>query len=202
MAAHHQSPVFVAERDRKPIDLGFQDETQVRGFSPSLGTELRRTGIPSPEFLFVLGVGQRQHRLKMTYLRESGQRLAPDALGGRIGSDQFRMGTFQLLELAKEGIVVRVGYLGAVQDVVAVLMVTYDVAQLLQPARYLWIGICHDAPPSRDPRTSERTPGTVCTRISGFSAARTSSENTPHVTPMECTPAANAAWISEGLSPT
>ena len=82
----------------------------------------------------------------MTHLGEAGQRLAADALGGRVGRDQFGMRCLQLLELAEESVVVGVGDLGAVEDVVAVLVMADQCPQLLDPSAAVT-----DSPPATGP---------------------------------------------------
>jgi hypothetical protein len=82
----------------------------------------------------------------MSDLRESGHWLATNPLRRRVGGHQFRVGGLQLPEFTKKSVVFRVGDLGTVEDVVAILVVSYQVPKLFQPSRYPRICRRHSAP--------------------------------------------------------
>ena len=62
---------------------------------------------------------------------EGGDGLAADALRRRVGRDELRVALFQAAQLAHEVVVLGVADLGAVEDVVAVVVVGDEGAQLL-----------------------------------------------------------------------
>ena len=84
---------------------------------------------------FVEGVVEAEHGGAVLDLDEAFARFAADALGGRIGREQFGVLRFQRLELAHERVVFGVGDLGLVENVVQVFVVAQLFAELLDFAQ-------------------------------------------------------------------
>jgi hypothetical protein len=71
---------------------------------------------------------------------EALRRASANTLRGRIGSEQFGMGSFESLELIHEGVVFCVGDGGAVFDVVEILVMAEEGLQFSDLCRWIIIG--------------------------------------------------------------
>ena len=60
-------------------------------------------------------------------------RTPADALGWRIGGDEIRVVGFEALELLHERVEFCVGYLGIVEDVVALFVIANEPAEFVNP---------------------------------------------------------------------
>ncbi len=102
------------------------------------------TLVESAQLAFVEGVSEAEHGPAVANGGELLQGRRADALGGGVGCDQLGVGFLQLLELAKEAVVVGVADLRGVEDVVAVVVVLELAAQLLDSiAGFLGCGVSH-----------------------------------------------------------
>ena len=68
-------------------------------------------------------------RRAVPHLDEAFARLAAHALGGRIGRDELRMRGLQLAQLLHQRVVFGIADLGAVEDVVEVLVAPQGLAE-------------------------------------------------------------------------
>ena len=85
--------------------------------------------VPVAEFLFAGDVVDGKHRPRVSDLGEALFGLAADALGGRVGSHEGGVGSFEALQLADEIVVFGVGDGGLVEDVIEVLVVADFIAE-------------------------------------------------------------------------
>jgi len=129
----HQLTVLIQQADRQAVQFGFAAvlhlgtsakkvaHRQVQAFShPAI--KLQHRG-------FIKGVAQAEHRDLVLDLSERRQRRAADPLRRRIPRDQFRMLSFQSLELVEQPIVLGVRNTRLVEDVVTVVVLIQFSAQ-------------------------------------------------------------------------
>jgi len=110
-----EAPALVAQADREAIDLELGDERWL----PS--AEALGGGGGEGEHLFGRErVGEAEHRPVVPDLAQAAGSPAtrPDALRRRVAAAQLRVGRLELLELAAQGVVGRVGDLRRIVDVV------------------------------------------------------------------------------------
>ena len=88
--------------------------------------------LPVAQFFFAVGVVERKHGDGMPGLDESFTRLAADALGGRVGSDEFGMLGLELFELVHQLVEVGVGEFGIIEDVIEIFVMTDFFAQRIR----------------------------------------------------------------------
>ena len=81
------------------------------------------TTLPVAQLFLVVSVVEREHGRGMANLEETFARFAADALGGRVGRDQFGMLGLELLQLFKKLVELKIADLRIVKHVVAVLVV-------------------------------------------------------------------------------
>ncbi len=134
-------PVLVAQRDRQPVDLGLGDEVEVRVLDPLPGQVGAHPRHPRAQLLLGARVGQREHRALVADLGQLADRLAADALGGRVGCDQLGVLGLDAPQLVEQRVVRVVLDLGVVEDVVAVAVVAELLAQLEQSPRDRFLGL-------------------------------------------------------------
>jgi hypothetical protein len=97
-----------------------------------------------------LGIGlgiDTEHGHRVFDGRKAIQHSADDALGGRVGCDQFRVIRFQLLQLLEQSVVFCIGDLRCVEHVVLVRMVVQLLVQgisLLYHSRYFFNSFSRD----------------------------------------------------------
>ncbi len=132
-----QAAALVGERQGDAVDFGFGAQGGAVGVGRGrrVGEEARggRGGVfggggqaqglggavvPGAEFVLVVGVVDRQHRHGMRDGDEVVDGGAADPPGGRVGGLQVRVGFFELLQLAQEGVEFGVAQLGGVAGVV------------------------------------------------------------------------------------
>jgi hypothetical protein len=101
--------------------------------------EVADAAVEIAELGFVEGVVEAEEGRAVGDFDEALARFAADALGGRIGGDQFGVLGFEGLEPAHERVVFGVGNLGSVQDVILVFVVAELFRELLDLDR----GIFH-----------------------------------------------------------
>ena len=89
--------------------------------------------LPIAQLFFGVGVIQRKHGRGMPDFHESLARLASNALRRRIGGDQIRMFSFQILKLIHEPVEFGVADFGIVEYVVAVFMLADFFAEGFEP---------------------------------------------------------------------
>jgi hypothetical protein len=89
------------------------------------GEEVADAAVEIAELAFVEGVVEAEHGRGVAEFDETVAGLAADALGGGIGRNNFRVICFESLEFAQEGVVVRVGNGGTVQNVIK-MFVAFD----------------------------------------------------------------------------
>ncbi len=124
--ATHEDSVLVDERDRGAVDLGLQHVrdrlVRVEALAHVLGP--LRHGLLSRDLL------ERAHRGEMLDLAELLRRRRADALSGRVGRDQFGVGSLELDELVVERVVDDVLDLLLLEDVIGVCVASQQLAQL------------------------------------------------------------------------
>ena len=112
------------QRQRHAVELQFADVVDVFA-----AAEFVHAPFPVAQFVFAVGVVERQHRRGVRHFDESLARLAADALGGRIGRDQFWDARFQILQLLHQLVEFDVADLGIVENVIEILVVANFLAQ-------------------------------------------------------------------------
>ena len=133
--AQRQPAAFEAQRQRHAVQLQLADVLDVR-----LAAQLVDAPLPVAQFLFVVGVVEREHRRGVRHLDEALARLAAHALRRRIGRDQLRMLGLELLQLVHQAVEFGVADLGIVEHVVAVLVVADLVAQRFDLLLHIFAG--------------------------------------------------------------
>ena len=124
--SHAQPAVLVDQFDREAVELDLGDVLD-------LGLAMEKALDAAVELAHLLGVhriGERHHHPAMDDDGEFFARPGADALGGRIGREQFGMRGFERLEPAHQGVVLGVGQLGGVEDVVEIVVAVYLLAEL------------------------------------------------------------------------
>ena len=104
-----QPAVLVDQFDREAVEFDLGDVFDV-------GLAMQEALDPLVELDHLLGVhriGERQHHPAMDDDGEFFARRGADALGGRIGREQFGMLGFERLEPAHQGVVLGVGHSGS-----------------------------------------------------------------------------------------
>src|SRR5207247_11145482 len=86
--------------------------------------------LPLGELRFVERVGKRVHGDEVPVLAKRARRRGADAVGGAVGSAELRMRRFQVLELAKQAVVLGVRHFGPVEHVVGVVRPLEEPPQL------------------------------------------------------------------------
>src|SRR5712692_584187 len=127
--ADHEHPLFVCEAHRGAVDFHFQ---RVAG-GTDLWDEPGVAILPFGELRLVERVGERQHRHQMAVLLERRRRFRADALRGAVGSAELGMLGLELLQLAKQAVVLGVGQLRLVEYVVGVVGALDEPPQLGGP---------------------------------------------------------------------
>ncbi len=100
--------------------------------------------VEGAEFGFVEGVIQAEHGRGVAEFDEAFAWSSADALGGGVRGDERRVGVFEGLEFAHEGVVFGIRKLGLIEDVIEVLVVADLVDKLFNfaheghPIGYLW----------------------------------------------------------------
>ena len=92
--------------------------------------QLAHTAVPVGQLFGGVGVVQREHGPRVAHFFEALGRLAADALGGRVGGEQFGMRGLKALELVHQRIVCGVGDFRRVENVIEVLVTAQLGAQL------------------------------------------------------------------------
>ena len=114
----HEAAVLVTQADGEAVDLG------LRGVSDLLHVEtFADAPVEVDDVLVAEGVVERQHRHGVHDLGELARDGAAHPLGGRIRRHEIRVGALEFAQLAEERVVARVGDLGIVEDVIAVVVV-------------------------------------------------------------------------------
>ena len=111
IAAGHraiQHPVHVDQLQGRAVELGFQDVPDLL-----VRESLAQPLVEAPHFGLLARRVQRQHGCRVRHARKTLQRVSAHPLRGRVGRGQGRMGRFECLQAAEEGVVRRVGDLGA-----------------------------------------------------------------------------------------
>src|SRR5204862_6139036 len=89
--------------------------------------------LPLGQVLFVEGVGERQHRHEVAVLLEGARRRGADAVGGAVGGLELGMLGLELLQLAKQPVVLGIRQLRLVEDVVGLVRALDEPPQLGGP---------------------------------------------------------------------
>ena len=121
-----EGAVLVDERDGEAVHLRLADEGEVVAAGEGGGASM-----PGAQLVLGEGVGEAEQRQAVLDDAERGDGLAADALRRRIRRDELRVALFELAQLAHEVVVFGVADLRAVEDVVAVVVVGDEGAQLL-----------------------------------------------------------------------
>ena len=121
-----EAAVFVGEGYGEAVYLEFADE--VEGV---FAEEVGDAAMPGGEFFRVEGVGEAEHGEAVPHLGKAFGRGRADALGGGFGDDEFGVLFLQGAELAHEVVELGVGDFGGVQRVIAVVVVVYLLAELV-----------------------------------------------------------------------
>ena len=116
--AADQLAILVVQGQRHAVELQFANVVDVVA-----AAQFVDAAFPVAQFVLAVGVVERQHGRGVRRFEESFARLAADALGGRIGSDQFGMFGFELLQLDHELVELGVCDFGGVEDVVEIFVV-------------------------------------------------------------------------------
>ena len=145
--ADAEHAVAIREGDGEPVDLGLDDVAQLRVAEPPRLEQPPVALVPGQQLLLVARVGQREHRLEVTYLREPLERRGADPLRRRVRRAQLRVLLLERLQLAVEGVVGGVVDLRRVEHVVQMRVPVDGRAQLLRPGRRL--SLVHRFPLSR-----------------------------------------------------
>ena len=122
--AAHQLAILVVQRQRHAVELQFAHVVDVVA-----AAEFVHAALPVAQFVLAVGVVEREHGRGVRRFDKALAGLAADALGGRIGRDQFRMFVFELLQLNHELVEFGVRDFGIVENVVAVFVVADFVPQ-------------------------------------------------------------------------
>ncbi len=122
--AADQLAILVVQGQRHAVELQFADVVDVVA-----AAEFMHAALPVAQFVLAVGVVEREHGRGVRRFDEAFARLAADALGGRVGRDQFRMFGFELLQLNHELVEFGVGDFGIVENVVAVFVMADLVPQ-------------------------------------------------------------------------
>ncbi len=121
-----EGAVLVDEGDGEAVHLRLADEREVVDAGDGGGASM-----PGAELGFGEGVGEAEQRQAVLDDAECGDGLAADALRRGVRRNELRVALLELAQLAHELVVLGVAYLGAVEDVVAVVVVGDEGAQLL-----------------------------------------------------------------------
>ncbi len=125
-----EASVLVAQRDGEAVDLPLGDVA----WGLVLAEQPSHAGVPLPQILDLAGVCEGEHGNRVPGLLETLDRFAAYPLGGRVRGDQLRALAFQFFQLPVQGVVLGVGDLRCVLDVVAAVVVTDLLTQILYPA--------------------------------------------------------------------
>jgi len=93
--------------------------------------QLAHAAVKIAQFLLVERVIQAEHHGTVPDLNETLTRLASHSLARRIGGDQSRVLRFERLQLAHEGIVLRIGDFRLVENIVQVFVVPQHISKLV-----------------------------------------------------------------------
>ncbi len=189
-----EAAVLVGQRDRQAVDLGLDDERHLAGAEPLLLHDGPRAPVPGRELLGAAGVGEAEHLAAVADLGEAPRRRRPHPLGRRVRGAQPGVGLLERLQLAHPVVVDRVVDRGLVEDVVGVVGLVDQLAELGGPGG----GLAHGA----SPRQARTMSAGVSTIRSGPASSRAAREKKPQVTPIVTTPAARPDSMSKGESPT
>ena len=119
----HEAPVLVAQADRQAVELQLRAVAQRRGIETSGGGGLAHAPVEAADIVVGECVLQRQHRQRVPHLAEAGRERAADAPGRRLGRGEFGMGRLELLQLAEQAVVLRIGHRRRIEHVVRVIVV-------------------------------------------------------------------------------
>ena len=126
--AAREPPALVGEREADAVDLQLGDVGE-RGLDRPVETAAD-AAVKVAQLGLVVGVLEAEHRDEMIDFREALRRPSADADGRRVRIGQLGMRALQVLELAHEGVVLRVGDLRRGVDVVALVVVPEEAAKL------------------------------------------------------------------------
>ena len=130
----HQHAVLIQQTDRQAIELWFATVLDRRTATEQItGRQIQPFGHPAVELIhvgFFEGVAEAEHRHFVAHLSERRQGRAADSLGWRVTGDQFRVGSFERLELVEQPIVFGVRNARLVQHVIAIVVLIQLGAQL------------------------------------------------------------------------
>ncbi len=134
-------PSLVEQGQRHAVELQFADIVDVFA-----AAEFVDAAFPVAQLVFAVSIVEREHGRGVRRFDEALARLAADALGGRVGRDQFRMLSFELLELVHELVEFGVANFRIVEHVVAIFVMADFFAQRFDLlfdllARWPWLRI-------------------------------------------------------------
>ena len=149
----HEPPLLVAKAHGESVDLRLR-----RVFDPFHTQTLAHTPVEVPHLLLAEGVGEGEHGHLVHDLRKGFQGGGPHPLGRRVGDDEVGKARLQVLELAQEPVVLGVRNLRRIEDVVEVVVVLDEPAQLGGAQAYGGGRFLHYRHKGRAARPPARTP--------------------------------------------
>ena len=191
----HEAAVLVGQGDREAVDLGLDDEGHLARCQALLLHHRAGAPVPGGELVGAAGVRQAQHRPAVADLGEAPRRRRAHALRGRVGRAQRGVRRLQGLQLAHPVVVRRVVDRRRVEDVVGVVRLVDQAAQLRRAGRV----VAHLSARPGTPAPARPACRRSCRAPTASSAAR---EKKPQVTPIVVTPDARPDSMSKGESPT
>ena len=130
--AGDEAPCLVDHLDGETVELRLERRS---GSGSSRAEEAPDALVELGELLDREGVLQAEHRHPVAHRGERAGRGRPDAPGRRVGRRQFGVGRLELQQFAQQAVVGRVGDLGVVEDVVAVVVLLDGGAQRVDSRR-------------------------------------------------------------------
>ena len=139
-----EDTILIAQADRQAIDLRFDQPDEGFGGQGVLAAQF----VFDADYEFAHGLGaiagkdivERKHGHAVADGLEAGDGLAADALGGRIGREQFGIRFFEIPQLAKKRVVFRIGNGGRGFLVIAAIVLLDFGAELGDAFTGVWHG--------------------------------------------------------------
>jgi hypothetical protein len=122
--ALHQQAVLVSESNRQAVNLRLHHKFQIicgNTFGQQFGNSIE----PVVHIFVIKRIAQTGHGDGMDDFFKTFQRFSANALGGRIGRDQFGMIALNLAQFIQESIIFIIADNGIIQRMVAIEMVIY-----------------------------------------------------------------------------
>jgi hypothetical protein len=144
-----EDSVLVSQADRQAVNLEFGDVVYVLRLGQR--QEILHALVEGEQFVAVEGIGEAEHGVDVGDSAERLQRRCTHPLCRRVGGAEFGIALFEFNQAAEEAVVFRVADFRRIEDVIAVIVVVYLLAQMLDfLANFVgghgWLDVPTDSP--------------------------------------------------------